>query len=232
MEEGSDEPLPWTANELHHISSSFRCPPVTLDHMCDYFMGDAHSFGIHPSALPMYREGWIVTALAAQDNNRVYIQMIVRAEMKKQIRYYVHVILDSSGNILHSNCECTAGGGNKAKCKHIATCLYGLESLSRTGMMKTEQTCTQVPQQWHVPRKGPATTSPTKAKNITYRVHKYSDQQDPTPQGSSQEQRVEPASVPAERDRLLNLLKNYQVSGKVCNFDRYSPLNFGLDSLP
>ena len=203
-----EEPMQWTNLPLTFISSSFQCPSVTLDHMWEYYSSEGAE--IHPSALAMYREGWIVSALGAKENSKSYIQMLVRAEMKKSNRYHVHIVLDSDGSVDGAHCECAAGGGRTAKCKHVATSLYGLESLTRTGKMQVEVTCTQTSQTWHAPRKGQAVSSPTKAARITYKVHNLADAQ-PTSSRQEQHASVEVDDMPGERDRLLNLLKNYQV---------------------
>ena len=104
------------------------------------------------------------------------------------------------------------GGGSTPKCKHVATSLYRLESLTRTGKMQVEVTCTQKSQTWHAPRKGQAVSSPTKAARITYKVHNLADEQ-PTSSRQEQHGSCEVDGMPGERerDRLLNLPNNYQV---------------------
>ena len=202
----------WTKKELTYISSGFQCPSVTNDHIGEYFEDE-----IHPSALAMYREGWIVSALAAAEEGKVFIQMLIRAEMRKQMRYHVHVVLDDEGAVVQANCECTAGGGSRARCKHVATCMYGLESLARTKNMRLEATCTQAAQIWHAPRKGVATAPPTKAVNIDYKTHKIGEEEEKNKLSAPRQQQPE---RPGEKDRLLNLLKNYQVRRKhiISNF--------------
>ena len=78
--------------------------------------------------------------------------------------------------------------------------------------MLTEKSCTDVAQQWHVPRKNAATSSPKKAQNMHYRVHKMEDDAvQLSPRTVRQETSMQPDAIPGEEDRLVNLIKNYQV---------------------
>ena len=211
MEE--EDTLEWTTQPLKFISSTFKCPTVTLDHMWDYFSSDGTE--IHPSALPMYREGWIISALCAKENEKTFVQMLVRAEMKKMNRYHVYLVLETDGNVVGAHCECAAGGGSAARCKHVATSLYGLEALTRTGKIQVEMTCTQTKQKWHAPRRGQAVSSPTKAAKISYKVHNLADK----PASHEQHQQDEQVQgIPGEQDRLIDLIKNYQVGNDICGY--------------
>ena len=214
QEDEVEDSMPWTGSELQPITSAFVCPPVSLDQIWDFFNGGEENFGIHPSALSMYRERWLVGMVAAIENNRVFFRAVVRSEMRKQVRYVVMLRTDASGTILNAHCECTAGAGKQAKCKHVATALYGVEAQARTGHMLTERTCTDVAQTWHVPRRNAATSSPRKAQNMRYYVHKEG-QEDGMPAPGQQERAPateQETGVPGEEERLLSLIKNYQVS--------------------
>ena len=89
----------------------------------------------------MYGERWLVSMLAGVEENRVFFRAVVRPEMRKQVKYVVMNHTGSSGTIPNVHCECTAGTGKPAMCKHVATALYGIKSQVRSGQMLTEQTC-------------------------------------------------------------------------------------------
>ena len=56
-----------------------------------------------------------------------------------------------SGNPVNSHCECPAGKGPNATCKHIAAVLLMLESFSQTGEKHVKNSCTQDLQTFHKP---------------------------------------------------------------------------------
>ena len=50
----------------------------------------------------MYREGLKKSVLAAAEEGKAFIQMLIRAEMRKQTKYHVHVFLDDEGSVLNA----------------------------------------------------------------------------------------------------------------------------------
>ena len=81
------------------------------------------------------------------------IEAIVNATMKN-IDYTVYVHLNhENGEILKCNCTCKAGKG--AQCKHIVALLFQVIEYKHLELSEipNDHTCTQLLQQWHVPRK-------------------------------------------------------------------------------
>ena len=68
----------------------------------------------------------------------------VWAEMKKETAYKVDVSFNSDAVVQEAQCECGAGRGPNAHCKHVAAVLYGPSCYVKTGDVLTELTCTQV----------------------------------------------------------------------------------------
>ena len=190
--------MPWTSGKLSYISSQFSCPKVTLDCIYTYFQED-DSANIHPSALKMYKQGWLVSCMVAEKDSRCFLQCQVMSEMTKKTRYMVKVIMSPTGTVLNSHCECTAGAGNKAKCKHVAVVLFGMEGLARTGQLTMQKSCTDVPQQWHQPAVV-HTGSPAKACQLQYKA------------GDGSTAHHERPVIPGEHDRIMNIIHNFQVS--------------------
>jgi hypothetical protein len=76
---------------------------------------------------------------------KYYLAASVFAEMKKAVTYRVDVCVDEHSVIREAQCECGAGQGPSAHCKHVAAVLYGFHSFHTDGShMFNEQTSTQV----------------------------------------------------------------------------------------
>jgi len=78
-----------------------------------------------------------------------YIVGCAWVEMTKSLTYTVDLSLDGHGIVCEAQCECTAGQGPSAHCKHVVTVIHGLHRLHTDGQIVTEQTCTQVLQTFH-----------------------------------------------------------------------------------
>lgn len=76
-----------------------------------------------------------------------YLTSTVWAEMRKAVSYKVDVSLDGSGVVQEAQCECGAGQGPTAHCKHVACVLFAGVQFLATGQVLCEVTCTQV-RQW------------------------------------------------------------------------------------
>ena len=72
------------------------------------------------------------------------MQSTVWAEMRKSVSYRVDISLNEDGIIQETQCECGAGQGPSADCKHVVTVLFGLTCFTATADVLTELTCTQV----------------------------------------------------------------------------------------
>ena len=76
----------------------------------------------------------------------------VHASVKKN-SYVVYVHLDqSTGGVVYANCLCKAGKGGC--CKHVAALLFQILDYIQLELVEVpdDLTCTQLLQQWHVPR--------------------------------------------------------------------------------
>ena len=78
-----------------------------------------------------------------------FIHAKCHAEMKKSVCYYIDIKLDRDGIVIETQCDCGAGQGPDAHCKHVQTVLWGLYKWATTGEMRTEETCTQKLQTFH-----------------------------------------------------------------------------------
>ena len=87
--------------------------------------------------------------------------------MKKTVTYNVDCMVDIRGNIRQAQCECAAGMGPSAHCKHIVCLLFGLVRFFATGELNVELTCTEKLQTFH--RAKPFMGSPLKMTQVSFR---------------------------------------------------------------
>jgi len=69
--------------------------------------------------------------------------------MRKNVTYVVDVVVDKYSTVLQCQCECAAGMGPTAHCKHVRAVLSALCDFTKNKSVRTEQTCTQRLQTFH-----------------------------------------------------------------------------------
>lgn len=114
----------------------------------------------------LYKEKYLcyMILFKSDEENCYYLKSGCRAEMKKSVVYTVDVCISFDGQILEARCECGAGMGPNAHCKHVAAVIYGAHVFSSKGSVLVENTCTEKLQSFHKVKK--YTDSPAKAKDI------------------------------------------------------------------
>lgn len=90
--------------------------------------------------------------------------------MKKSTIYNVDIIIDTSGQIVGTQCECGAGMAPSAHCKHVCCLLLGLITFTSGGDLLIKETCTQQLQTFHHCKRFKG--SPIKAQNLSLREQK------------------------------------------------------------
>jgi len=150
------------------------------------------------SAKNLHNDRFLKHIRIAEYDNMFFVKSQCRAEMKKSVSYCLDVVIDSDGCIYETQCECAAGMGPHAHCKHVCALLYSLYVFSQLGNIVTEQTCTQKLQTFHHCKD--YTGSPIKAENL--------------PSTSSSDVRFEPrphdfVDVPSYNDYFRQVCINY-----------------------
>lgn len=97
----------------------------------------------------------------------MFVKARVAAEMKKNVVYNVDVSLDGNGVVNECQCECGAGMGPEAHCKHVCVILFGLMQFTLTKSILIQQTCTETLQQFHRAKK--FTGFPRKEEDLVFR---------------------------------------------------------------
>ena len=101
--------------------------------------------------------------------------------MKKSVAYIVHMKIDKEGEILETQCECAAGMGPSACCKHVQAVMLAITDFTKGKQAMVELSCTEQLQSFHRPKKL-YQGSPVKAEDIKItNKPKASSMYDPRP---------------------------------------------------
>lgn len=79
-----------------------------------------------------------------KDGTDLYFHGVVWAKMGKSITYKVSIVVDRDTVFAEAQCECGAGQGLAAHCKHCEAILYSLSCFTTRGEVRFQETCTQV----------------------------------------------------------------------------------------
>ena len=160
------------------------------------------------------------------EDGLVYVRSACRAEMKKNVSYFVDVSLSPDGFIKATQCECAAGIGPDCHCKHVCAVLCGLQEFTGSGSMKREVSCTSQLQGFKKPSRVHA-GSPVKACKLGL-----------TTRNTSAEGRfvfdtrpIRYRQSPTYNTLVSNLAINYMFTPKMRLLQRYSPANLNAIDL-
>lgn len=115
--------------------------------------------------LRLYESRFLVVIRAASLDEHTFIKGLCKASMKR-LQYETNLKLHESGQIEETSCECVAGSGITAHCKHVAMVLYAVEHMVREKVMIKHQMPTEKLQKFHVPKKVFAST-PIKTSKLS-----------------------------------------------------------------
>ena len=81
-----------------------------------------------------------------------FISPCLRNVLTLQVSYIFKLVLDgNSGEVMNSHCECPAGSGDTATCKHIVGVLLMLSKFVLHGTLTLQLTCTEKIQSFKKP---------------------------------------------------------------------------------
>ncbi|KAL0884189.1 hypothetical protein ABMA27_016194 [Loxostege sticticalis] len=112
----------------------------------------------------LYENRYLLILRAVKIDDLAFIKGFCKASMKR-IQYEINIKIHQNGTVEESNCECTAGSGIHAQCKHVATVLYGMVDMLHHKTALLEEVSTQKLQSFHHPKKKYYST-PLKAQNL------------------------------------------------------------------
>lgn len=117
----------------------------------------------------LYSEGYLKTLRMARetDGSCIYVKAQCCAEMKKRLHYNINSVIDKCNVVNECECDCAAGMGPAAHCKHICAVLFGLTEFSSKKVLILQKTCTEKLQTFHKPCRFRG--SPQKTANLNLR---------------------------------------------------------------
>ena len=145
------------------INTSMSLPSITIANINSWLSENGKTLtAANPPSL--YTSSFLRVLRSVKHNNLIFIKGQCSAEMKKHISYWIDISIDAEVAIIEGQCDCAAGMGPKANCKHICVVLYALYDLTCRGQLQLQTTCTQELQTFHKAK--PFLASPLKANII------------------------------------------------------------------
>ncbi|XP_061167356.1 uncharacterized protein LOC133176217 [Saccostrea echinata] len=120
---------------------------MTMDTICNYFARFEKKFESH--FIHLYDDNFLTYYRISISSACTFTKGNCRAEMRKGVCYTIDIKLSNEGSVLEAQCECAAGMGRDAHCKHVAAVMYGTVMFAKNKFIKTEETCTQRLQTFH-----------------------------------------------------------------------------------
>lgn len=110
---------------------------------------------LRESSYQLFRGGHVQKVELKPGFETLIIKCTCLPEMRKDRVYNILVrVKENTADIQFAKCDCLAGKGPKATCKHIAALCYALEDFSRNILANEEcLSCTDKLMQWNQPRK-------------------------------------------------------------------------------
>lgn len=114
----------------------------------EFFLKQVHK-EIDKTAENLYQQRFLKFIRLAHHQNMYFFKSACRAQMRRNVSYQVDVCVDEDGCVVETQCECAAGMGPTAHCKHVCAVLLAISKFSSTKEILTEETCTQRIQTFH-----------------------------------------------------------------------------------
>ena len=131
-------------------------PPMTASFIKAYFIKHGRKDGTRPvKSLDKGREmldGMCVKACSVLQMDPVYyFTGMVRASMKRHVNYWCRMSCSDRGEIVNTECDCPAGTGPHAACKHLACMALMLRKCVHSQAIMMDKACTETLQTFHQP---------------------------------------------------------------------------------
>ncbi|CAF1977923.1 unnamed protein product [Rotaria magnacalcarata] len=143
---------------------------IDLGSITDYFSTALASDGnLDRRALKngnrLFKDHFVFNISITRDYMKRKISAKCRAQMKKSVTYQIHMIINVNrpADILEASCQCVAGKGDRAECKHVAALCFALLDYDTNQMYEA---CTERLQQWHQPTR--KSTNPMNILDIKF----------------------------------------------------------------
>jgi hypothetical protein len=204
-------------------------PPFTQQLLEKHLISDIHKDNSVPGAFKhkklgygLFKERYVTKVqvkpnVQASHEIKFLVKAMVHASMKQK-SYVVYVHLNQlTGEVVHASCACKAGKGEC--CKHVAALLFQIIDYIQLELAEVpdDLTCTQLLQQWHVPRSD-ETDEPVLLEDIRFKKHCYKQESKTKKQDTSAEDNVYNPTPHFAREpcksRVERLAKGLEEAGK------------------
>lgn len=101
----------------------------------------------------LFHEKFLKCTETFKMTNMVYIKSMCSAQTSKNVDYLVQTLVHKK-DIIQASCQCAAGAGLNAACKHLAALFYCIEHYQGCGIVHEAISRTNTAQQWKMPPKG------------------------------------------------------------------------------
>ena len=128
------------------VNSDSDVPSLSMQLIKSYYKLFEKEF--EEKYVTLYEERYVRFIRMACRDSTTYFSASVSAEMRKTVSYRLDISIQD-GSLCEAQCECGAGQGPNAHCKHVAAVLYGLSKFDSTKSLTTELTCTEKLQTFH-----------------------------------------------------------------------------------
>ena len=118
-----------TYKDLHN---DMTMPRITLDSVSSYLI--SHDKHLDKTCIDLYESGFVNYVRMSVVDQCTYLRAECRASMKVSVVYLVDICVDSNGVVKMCQCECGAGMGPSAHCKHVMTVLMETDKVVTTGI--------------------------------------------------------------------------------------------------
>ena len=190
--------------------------------LCIYFDARKESDGL-PSenlrsvsrrSIGLYRAKYCrdVEVARIDGSGDVFLTGYCKAEMKTRERYHIKMRLAASGfssdgkidDLKFASCQCKAGRGQTASCKHIAAFCFGLDHFTRRSVFEGVTSCTSDLQRWNAP------PAKRQCSDITFTAAAFGKTCEPSTRSSCDPRPVALRTVDpkAEQTKLASLLSS------------------------
>ncbi|XP_047027501.1 uncharacterized protein LOC124635615 [Helicoverpa zea] len=210
--------IEWPEEKLYKsVDSTTVLPNFDIININTYFLelykdsiGMSDYSAVHRRGYNMLQNNYLLALVTANTSTHIFFKGQVHSENTKALTYFASIaICNGSGSIIQSVCECVAGKGPKAICKHVSVLCYAILKFREQNKWFIKMTPTQKKQVWHVPKKNKLDVSPKKAENLSYEIAEYnvckkykrSTCYDPRPQSSISQGKEWAATV---RNKVIN----------------------------
>ncbi|CAK1603844.1 unnamed protein product [Parnassius mnemosyne] len=138
------------AVELYQdVNSCTILPKITKKHIQSYF--DRFNKNIS-DAVKLYESRYLLILRSTTFAQDTYLKGFCKASMK-QLQYEVNIKLNNDGMPEEATCECAAGEGKEAHCKHVAVVLIAAENIVKEKIILLHEVTTSQLQTFHKPTK-------------------------------------------------------------------------------